>query len=500
MGNQNGSQRMRHEYQAASKKSAWGKEKKRDPSKKDEDVVSVKSVKLRDFQKTQTAPLLLDLLDEAYERRMVDVRSPTRRLDDNPIAPLNQDEEQPERSRFPVLETNKQIEKLLKTCEGYENTEFLSEQCSSVMSHFENIRPIIGFHTSTQELLMCLEGPIAVECRGEEYFAPIAIWLHKDFPSEPPSVYVTSNGVILQHGHSHVTPQGEVLSPYLRDWEPESSSLIGLLDTLVNLFSHNPVFAVSSDSEEAELYDVFTNDVDSSEAKTEDEDHPFSLDEELEQIYAQFTSAAGGQMTFDEFVQCWKKLRLDPDVNLHDTFSMLDSKKTGYLSIEDFISFVKSWDDPSSFLERHSDFVKTAVHEFLVMTGLWPMCEHVLVKHKYDLQKSYDEFCTRGIGQMIQMEAKEILQTLPKKIEIERLQRYQMEIQNLKQENELLKERINLEERQAIIQDTWYDGTDATELMSKEKSEQVAASEIENNSFDENNVVQNDSTQIDSHE
>jgi len=197
-----------------------------------------------------------------------------------------------------------------------------------------------------------------------------------------------------------------------------------------------------------------------------------------------------------------KKLRLDPDVNLHDTFQMLDTQKTGVLSVDDFLSFVKSWDDPASFLERHSEFVKTAVHEFLVMTGLWPMCEHVLIKHKYDLQKSYDEFCTRGIGQMIQMEAKEILQTLPKKIEIERLQRYQSEIQNLKQENQLLKERINMEEKQAMIQDTWYDGTEATdeiekpqstksqvyrpdssELLSKEKSEAV-----ENNSFDETNV------------
>jgi hypothetical protein len=326
MGNQNGRPHG-HQYQAASKKSAWGKEKKRDPSKKDEDVVSVKSVKLRDFQKTQTAPLLLDLLDEAYERRMVDVRSPTRRLDDNPIAPINGEEEQPERSRFPVLETNKQIEKLLKTCDGYQNTEFLSEQCSSVMSHFENIRPIIGFHTSTQELLMCLEGPIAVECRGEEYFAPIAIWLHREFPAEAPSVFVTSNGVILQHGHSHVTPQGEVLSPYLRDWDAESSSLIGLLDTLVNLFSHNPVFAVSSDSEEADLYDVFTNDVESSEEKTDEANQHVDLDEELENIYMQFTASAGGQMAFDEFVQAWKKLRLDPDVNLHDTFQMLDTQK-----------------------------------------------------------------------------------------------------------------------------------------------------------------------------
>jgi len=497
MGNQNGSQQMRQPYQAASKKSAWGKEKKRDPSKKDEDVVSVKSVKLRDFQKTQTAPLLLDLLDEAYERRMVDVRSPTRRLDDNPIAPLSNEEDQPERSRFPKLETNKQIEKLLNTCDGYQDADMLSEQCSSVMSHFENIRPIIGFHTSTQELLMCLEGPIAIECRGEEYFAPIAIWLHKDFPKEPPSVYVTSNGVILQHGHSHVTPQGEILSPYLRDWEPDSSSLIGLLDTLVNLFSHNPVFAVSSDSEDAELYDVFTNEVDSSEEKS-DENEPekvFNLHEEAEQIYTQFTQSAGGQMTFDEFVQCWKKLRLDPEVNLHDTFQMLDTEKSGYLSVNDFISFVKSWDDPSQFLDRHSDFVKTAVHEFLVMTGLWPMCEHVLVKHKYDLQKSYDEFCTRGIGQMIQMEAKEILQTLPKKIEIERLQRYQAEIQNLKQENELLKERIDLEEKQAIIQDTWYDGTEATDLMSKEKSEGACfeKSEGDHNSFEH-------SQNLDSHE
>merc|ERR1719228_771012 len=104
---------------------------------------------------------------------------------------------------------------------------------------------------------------------------------------------------------------------------------------------------------------------------------------------------------------------------------------------------------------------------------------------------------------MIQMEAKEILQTLPKKkIEIERLQRYQSEIQNLKQENQLLKERINMEEKQAMIQDTWYDGTEATdeyektqpsknqvyrpessELLSREKSEGV-----ENNSFDETNV------------
>merc|ERR1719210_1824122 len=123
-------------------------------------------------------------------------------------------------------------------------------------------------------------------------------------------------------------------------------------------------------------------------------------------------------------------------------------KKTGVLSVDDFLSFVKSWDDPASFLERHSEFVKTAVHEFLVMTGLWPMCEHVLIKHKYDLQKSYDEFCTRGIGQMIQTEAKEILQTLPKKIEIERLRQYEEEVHRLLEENNMLKQRINQQDNQ----------------------------------------------------
>jgi len=477
MGNANGGDgnRMRHDYQAASKKNRFGKEKKRDPSKKDDDAISVKSVKLRDFQKTQTAPLLLDLLDEAYERRMVDVRSPTRRLDDNPIAPLN---DAPEKSRFPVLHTNKQFEKLLGVCSGYQHPTILTEQCSSVMSHFENIRPIIGFHTNTQELLMSLEGPIPVECREEEYFAPIAIWLHHDFPNDPPSVFVTSNGVILQHGHSHVTPQGEVLSPYLRDWNPATSSLIGLLDTLVNLFSHNPVFAVSSDSEEMELFDAFTNELESSEEKDEDDFGPeTALDDKLNTIFSKFTEEAGGHMTFDEFVGCWKKLKLDKEVNLHDTFNMLDHKKTGFLDVNQFTSFVKTWDNPTLFLERHADFVKNAVQEFLIMTGLWPMCEHVLVKHRYDLQKSYDEFCTRGIGQMIQMEATEILQTLPKKIELERLQRYEAEMQRLMQENQLLKERINLEEQKTRFADTWYDGTEATDLLSKEKSEHLEATQ-----------------------
>merc|ERR1719273_1735374 len=130
---------------------------------------------------------------------------------------------------------------------------------------------------------------------------------------------------------------------------------------------------------------------------------------------------------------------------------MMDAERRGYIDVEQFTSFVRTWDNPSQFLDRHSDFVKTAVHEFLVMTGLWPMCEHVLVKHKYDLQKSYDEFCTRGIGQMIQMEAKEILQTLPKKIELERLQRYEAEIQNLVQENTLLKEQVALHLNQNLM-------------------------------------------------
>lgn len=468
---------MRHDYsQQKSKAHGWGKEKKRDPSKKDDDAIAVKSVKLRDFQKTQTAPLLLDLLDEAYERRMVDVRSPTRRLEDNPVPPVEHEEDPPERSRFPVLQTNKHIEKLIRTLPGYNDPSAISEQCSSVMTHFENIRPIIGFHTATQELLMCLEGPIAVECRDEEYFAPIAIWIHKGFPEEPPSVFVTSNGVVLQHGHSHVSPQGEVLSPYLRDW-CHTSSLIGLLDTLVNLFSHNPVFAVSSDSEDLskQLYDVFTNDPDTSDEKEEPlNKEDIDVDSELQKLFVQFNETDDGKMTFDQFVDCWKGLALDPDCNLLDTFKLLDATEKGFIQIDEFVSFVKSWEQPNLLIDRHSEFVKRAVHEFLGMTGLWPMCEHVLTKNKYNLQKSYDEFCTRGIGQMIQIEAKELLQTLPKKIEIERLQRYEAEIQHLMQENTLLKERLDVEHQKQIIADTWYDGT---ENLSSVKLEREIGSE-----------------------
>lgn len=464
MGNEN--KGMRHgDYPVGKRqKSAWGKEKKRDPSKKDEDVVAVKSVKLRDFQKTQTAPLLLDLLDEAYERRMVDVRSPTRRLEENPIPPLDQ----PEKSRFPELQTNKNIERLLQNL-PYRNPQVVLEQCSSVMTHFENIRPIIAFHTATADLLMCMEGPIAVECRDEEYFAPIAIWLHVDFPLEAPSVYVTSNGVILQHGHSHVTPQGEVLSPYLRDWN-SNSSLIGLLDTLVNLFSHNPVFAVSSDSED--LFDAFTNDRYSSDDEKDFKrnNHPLSpqdFETQLSDIFDHFNEGGDGRLTFDEFVTSWQQLQLDPETNLLDTFNLLDSRTQGYITIEEFTSFIRSREDPQKLIERHSDFVKGAVHEFLVMTGLWPMCENVLIKNRYDLQKSYDEFCTRGIGQMIRMEANEILQSLPEKIQNERFQRYEAELTGLMRENEILNERIQIMQQQDnninMMQDTWYDGTDATD-------------------------------------
>jgi len=459
MGN-NGAKLARSDY--GNNSNGWGKERKRDPSKKDDDMVSVKSVKLKDFQKTQTAPLLLDLLDEAYERRMVDVRSPTRRLEENPIPPLNP---QPERSRFPEIKTNKSIGKLLNFV-NFKQPEVLTAQCSSLMTHFENIRPILGFHTATGELLLSLEGPIEVNCRGEEYLAPIAVWLHIGFPVDPPSVYVTANGLILPHGHTHVTPQGEVLSPYLRDWD-HNSTLTGLLDTLVNLFSHNPIFAVSSDSEGSQ----FTNDLDSDEVKNFDDYHvpdKDKLEEQLKEMFQYMNTSGDGKLIFDQFVNSWKELKLDPNANLHDVFTMLDPEKNSYISIETFISFAKSWENPRALVAKHNDFVRQAVHEFLIMTGLWPICENVLTKNRYDLQKAYDEFSTRGIGALMKTEVKEILQTLPERIELERLQAYERRIEELNHENSQLKERVSKLDQQRMLAETWYDGTEQTESGSSE--------------------------------
>merc|ERR1719462_883533 len=61
------------------------------------------------------------------------------------------------RHRHPAITPNRQISHFLKLIPDYKNPDEILNQCSSAMTHFENVRPIVAHHAPTGEMLICLE-------------------------------------------------------------------------------------------------------------------------------------------------------------------------------------------------------------------------------------------------------------------------------------------------------------------------------------------------------
>ncbi|KAI0093626.1 UEV-domain-containing protein, partial [Irpex rosettiformis] len=103
----------------------------------------------------------------------------------------------------------------------------------AVLSQFSTIRPKTDVYTyddGRTQLLLCLHGLLPIAYRGTSYNIPIAIWISRDYPRQPPIAYVVPTSDMLVRASKYVDVSGRCSVEYLQNWQRKSE--VGLLSSL----------------------------------------------------------------------------------------------------------------------------------------------------------------------------------------------------------------------------------------------------------------------------
>ncbi|KDR21984.1 Tumor susceptibility gene 101 protein, partial [Zootermopsis nevadensis] len=79
-----------------------------------------------------------------------------------------------------------------------------------------------------------------VLCAGSMYNIPICIWLMDTHPNNAPICYVKPTPDMQIKVSMYVDNNGKIYLPYLHDWTPVSSDLLGLIQVMIVTFGEQP--------------------------------------------------------------------------------------------------------------------------------------------------------------------------------------------------------------------------------------------------------------------
>lgn len=122
----------------------------------------------------------------------------------------------------------------------------------SPVIHYHASRSSINLHGSAYDdgrtqLLLCLHGLLPITFRASPYNIPIAIWIPRDYPREPPVAYVVPTNDMLVKASRQVDVSGRCTVDYVQQWERKSEVRLDLRFFLV-IFIYNTLASISRDN------------------------------------------------------------------------------------------------------------------------------------------------------------------------------------------------------------------------------------------------------------
>ncbi|XP_070497258.1 tumor susceptibility gene 101 protein [Chironomus tepperi] len=100
------------------------------------------------------------------------------------------------------------------------------------------------FNDGTRKELVNLKGTVPVVYKKNTYHIPICIWIMDTHPHNAPICYVTPTADMQIKVSMFVDGNGKVYLPYLHDWLPNGSDLLGLIQVMIVTFGeHPPVYS-----------------------------------------------------------------------------------------------------------------------------------------------------------------------------------------------------------------------------------------------------------------
>lgn len=101
---------------------------------------------------------------------------------------------------------------------------------------------LLAYDDGRTQLLLCIHGLLPINFRGAAYNIPINVWITREYPTQPPIVYVVPTGDMLVRPGKFLEVSGRSNSEYMQQWERKSEgcNLLGLLEGLQHQFSNDP--------------------------------------------------------------------------------------------------------------------------------------------------------------------------------------------------------------------------------------------------------------------
>ncbi|UTT92209.1 hypothetical protein NDA17_004088 [Ustilago hordei] len=101
---------------------------------------------------------------------------------------------------------------------------------------------VFTFNDGRTQLLLNLEGTIPVEFRNSTYNIPVAYWIPRGYPREPPMAFVAPTPDMAIRKGPNVDPSGEIGGDYLARWrsKPEACNLLDLIHDCQHMFGKEP--------------------------------------------------------------------------------------------------------------------------------------------------------------------------------------------------------------------------------------------------------------------
>ncbi|SNX83878.1 related to Tumor susceptibility gene 101 protein [Melanopsichium pennsylvanicum] len=101
---------------------------------------------------------------------------------------------------------------------------------------------VFTFNDGRTQLLLTLDGTIPVDFRGNTYNIPVAFWIPRDYPNQPPMAFVAPTPDMAIRKGSNLDPSGEIGGDYLKRWrsKPEACNLLDLVHDCQHMFGREP--------------------------------------------------------------------------------------------------------------------------------------------------------------------------------------------------------------------------------------------------------------------
>ncbi|TKY89317.1 hypothetical protein EX895_001848 [Sporisorium graminicola] len=138
------------------------------------------------------------------------------------------------------------VQKWLRTVLGpYTDRDRVFADVDRVLIAVSSLSPkteVFTFNDGRTQLLLTLDGTIPVNFRNTTYNIPVAYWIPRDYPREPPMAFVAPTPDMAIRKGPNVDPSGEIGGDYLRRWrsKPEACNLLDLIHDCQHMFGREP--------------------------------------------------------------------------------------------------------------------------------------------------------------------------------------------------------------------------------------------------------------------